>query len=141
MSVFQIYSSYKHVFMFSIGTQAPSILSGISCYLQGRMRAEISVSLLLKCLHSILLSPLSIISLNRKSHSRLSLSKKKRHFLNRSFMAAQSAVLPLWLARAAVQPYLHPTTAREGNGFFSPLGNSWGGSLLCSGSPRSPRLL
>lgn len=29
--------------------------------------------------------------------------------------------MPLLLARAAVQPYLHPTTAREGSGFFFPL--------------------
>lgn len=48
--------------------------------------------------------------------------EKKIHFLKRNSMAAQSVVLPLVLARAAVQPYLHPTTAREGNGLFFP---SW----------------
>lgn len=93
-------------------------------------------------LHSILLPSLYIISSNKKSPSRLPLTMKKTPF-SRMKLHGSPKCCPAPLAgQGCVQPYLHPTTAREGNGvFFSPLGNSWGGSLLCSGSPRSLRLL
>lgn len=50
------------------------------------------VSFLLKCLHSVLLPSLYIISLNKKSHSRLPLSKKKA-FSQMKLHGSQKALL------------------------------------------------
>lgn len=77
------------------------------------------VSFLLKCLHSILLPSLYIISLNKKSHSRLPLSKKKA-FSQMELHGSQKALLcpSCWPGLLCSLTYIPPLPEKEVDFFF-----------------------